>query len=108
MDLALPAGEKFVAAALGALGVVPADSVGPHRLRGVGEEEEEGAAIGVAVEQAAADAATRLPVSILQTLLATEELTIPGPKVDDRREARAKHHHLITRFVLAVRSPLSE
>lgn len=64
------------------------------------------------MEQAAADVATRLPVSILQTLLATEELTIPGPKVDDDQEHRGVHHgvlyvrmparhHLSTRFVLS-------
>jgi hypothetical protein len=79
--------------------------VGLYRPRGIGEEE----AAGVAVEQAAADAATRLPVSILQTLLAIEELTIPGPKVDDDHREVHMHvranHHLITRFVLAVRFP---
>lgn len=99
-DTAVHAGETSPAAV--AHGVVPADLAGPLRLHGVGEEVEEGVA-GTAVEQAAAGAATRLPVSILQTLLATEELTIPGPKVDEDREVRAKHNRLITRFVPAVR-----
>lgn len=54
----------------------------------------------VAAEQEeAAGGATRLPV-FLQTLLATEELTIPGPKVeDDNREALRARHCLGKRFV---------
>lgn len=61
----------------------------------------------VVVEQAAADVATRLPVSILQTLLATEELTIPGPKVDDDQEHRGVHGVLVLHVRMRARHHLS-
>ena len=98
MATATHAGETHVAAGHGA---APGDLVDLYRPHGVGEEEWP--ALAAAEQEEAGGAATRLPV-FLQTLLAIEELTIPGPKVDDDREVplRAKHH-LSNRFVLAVR-----
>lgn len=59
--------------------------------------------MAAAEQEEAGGAATRLPV-FLQTLLATEELTIPGPKVDDDREVLLRGKHLLSdRFVPAVR-----
>jgi hypothetical protein len=96
-DTALRARETAVTAGHGA---AQAGLVGLCRLRGI--VEEQGAVVVAAEQEEAVGAATRLPV-FLQTLLATEELTIPAPKVDDDREALRAKHHLSTRFVLAVR-----
>ncbi|KAJ9164929.1 hypothetical protein NKR19_g933 [Coniochaeta hoffmannii] len=97
------AGETHVADGHGA---APGDLVDLCRPRGVGEEE--GQIVAAAEQEEAGGAATRLPV-FLQTLLATEELTIPGPKVDDDREVLLRGKHLLSdRFVPAQQTKTAE
>lgn len=95
---ALLGGETHIGAARA---VAPVDSVGPRHLQDVGA----GAGGAVVVNEAAADAATRLPDPILQTLLGTEELTIPGPKVDEAPRAAGSRHRQVIGFVPVVRYP---